>query len=739
MRSTTTIVLVLLATLVTTLTLSPSPTAAESLGQRLRALLTSRGAAGSVASGEETAVKVTVLSPSSLRLYERFECRVELPAKYANPFDPDYVHVQGHFVLSSSASSSRRRSQSQDRDNSEATVDGFWFQNYSRALVDGAEVLTPVGKPHFRVRFTPTVPGEWTLHVVARDQDARNVSEAISFSVAADDKARGFVRISEVNHASFERQVGGNDRGAEGNEVLYVLGENVCWSSTNHTTYDYDKWFGRLSAAGGNYARLWLGPMDSFSVETTATGAGKYDLENLWRLEYVLALAERHGMYLMMCLDSFNALRSVPPYQRWADNPYNAANNASGGFLQTPFEFFTNAHAIALWQQRFRYINARFGASPHVLAWELWNEVDLVDHFLNDTSTVAQWHADQAQWIHGVDPYQHLITTSFSHSQGYAVIDQLPEMDYVQTHTYGAIDMGANVNDMVWAKRSEYMKPTYVGEFGLNLDQLLKYDTKQGIVLHNGLWASVVSSSAGTAMLWWWDNYVDPYNKYDHFTPPSRFVAGVDFHRRVWTPADVSFPNANKNARNHHLNDTSVVINSETSTSFIAFGDTGDATSDAAARGRHPSPKLLLGGRDKVPGISDVLSAQLNDHWSTDGNLRVMGTIGMLQNDTQPSGATRGAQLDYTVLLWLQNVNNTWLLQERAQPPVSLHSIAPTPMAVHLPPGRYNVSWFDTYAGKTTSSDVVDTNDDDMLVIKNPPFDRDVACKITRVQTVGGV
>src|SRR5262249_29272557 len=33
---------------------------------------------------------------------------------------------------------------------------------------------------------------------------------------------------------------------------------------------------------------------------------------------------------------------------------------------------------------------------------------------------------------------------------------------------------------------------------------------------------------AGTAMLWWWDNHIDPNNLYSQFTPLARFLTRID-------------------------------------------------------------------------------------------------------------------------------------------------------------------------------------------------------------------
>ena len=39
----------------------------------------------------------------------------------------------------------------------------------------------------------------------------------------------------------------------------------------------------------------------------------------------------------------------------------------------------------------------------------------------------------------------------------------------------------------------------------------------------------MLSRSAGTAMLWWWDSYVEPYDLYDLFSSVAAFAADVDW------------------------------------------------------------------------------------------------------------------------------------------------------------------------------------------------------------------
>ena len=80
-------------------------------------------------------------------------------------------------------------------------------------------------------------------------------------------------------------------------------------------------------------------------------GLGRYDLANAWRLDTVLERAEREGLSLMFCLESFNSLKIRPEYAQWDKNPYNAAN---GGPLQRPEQFFPEERARRLFRQRLR-------------------------------------------------------------------------------------------------------------------------------------------------------------------------------------------------------------------------------------------------------------------------------------------------------------------------------------------------------------------------------------------------
>lgn len=67
----------------------------------------------------------------------------------------------------------------------------------------------------------------------------------------------------------------------------------------------------KLSTNGANYARLWL--TDPSFVDLAVEIANfNVSLPNTWRLDYVVQLAEKFNIRLLMCTESFNCFSSVP-------------------------------------------------------------------------------------------------------------------------------------------------------------------------------------------------------------------------------------------------------------------------------------------------------------------------------------------------------------------------------------------------------------------------------------------
>lgn len=453
-------------------------------------------------------------SATVVRQYQRMEIALPIRVAYANPFDPEEVEVVAE-VQTPSGRTFR--------------VPGFYYQPYARSRdAAGREVLTPSGQAVFRMRIVSGEVGRHRYRIMLGDISGLRSVGSGGFTVLPG-ASKGYVRRSPVTPYYLQY-----DRG----DAYFPIGENLCWPGGGGT-YDYDQWMRRLADHRANYLRLWLvnewnalGLEHLPRSEGDGNGLGRYDQEAAWRIDYVLEQAERLGLHVLMCIDSFNSL-ATGTYGMWDRYPYNAIH---GGPCERPGDFFRNEEAKRLFRQRLRYLVARWGYSPAVFAWEFWNEVDIVSEY--DSAAVAAWHQEMARYLRSVDPWVHLITTSHARTEGDPAVDSLPEMDLVQSHHYGSHDLAGIIARVSREKAAAYGKPHYFGEFGADWLAYGDLTDADGVHLHNGLWAAMLSGSAGTAMLWWWDNYVDPQQLYYHFAPVAAFAETVDWLHGGYAPVE---------------------------------------------------------------------------------------------------------------------------------------------------------------------------------------------------------
>ena len=175
------------------------------------------------------------------------------------------------------------------------------------------------------------------------------------------------------------------------------------------------------------------------------------------------------------------------------------------------------------------------------MAWELFNEVDWTNDFDTHSELVAEWHLEMAAYLKSIDPYQHLVTTSYAHSQNDAAVWSSPDIDLTQTHYYfDTPNLERTLTTGVRNYLEDYEKPSINGEFGITTsgNNLSNIDP-DGIHIHNSIWGSFFGGGAGTAMSWWWDSYIEPQNLYYHFLPLADHVELVDWIGGQYRPADV--------------------------------------------------------------------------------------------------------------------------------------------------------------------------------------------------------
>ncbi len=458
--------------------------------------------------------------PKKVRAFERFEVTGQIAHRAANPFDPAQLDLRGEFRAP---------------DGTRFEIPGFVTRDFERELVGGFEKVRPLGALHWKVRFTPTETGRWRFRWRVTTPHGSDTTRWRGFKVrpAAADR-HGFLRASPLDPRYLRFDDG---------TPYFAVGENLAWYD-GRGTFAYDDWFAKLAAQGVNYVRLWM-PSWAFGLEWTlrengalvSSSLGDYTdrLDRAWQLDQVLDAADRHGIQVLLCLQNHGPF-SLDANSQWADNPYNAAN---GGPLTDPLDFFDDPTSRELFKRRLRYVVARWGHATNLLAWELWNEVNLAaSTFLPE---VQSWHVEMARELQALDPWDHMITTSVSLGEEASPLWQLPEIAFSQSHTYNVpflLDTGYLLTTLLEQVRVEG-KPALVGETGADYRgpaETLATDPSH-IGFHDGLWVGVMAETFGTGMAWWWDNVIDPQDLYPHFGAVSRFVEGVAFDEQGFVGA----------------------------------------------------------------------------------------------------------------------------------------------------------------------------------------------------------
>lgn len=473
-------------------------------------------------------VAVTVVAATSLQAqspqlvqlnaaqqWRRVEFQVNNVPSAANRFDPDVIRLDATFTAPSG---------------SVMAVPGFWFQNYTRSLAGGNEQLTTSGAASWRIRFTPQETGNYALSLaVFTNGVAAGATVLTNFTVLnTNPPARtGYVQIAPGQQYF---------RTGDG-QPLRLIGANVCWHG-GRGTYDYDDWFPAMQSAGENFARIWMCPW-AFGIECEQGTLKNYRLNRAWQLDYVLQLAEQRGIYLLLCLDYHGMFQTVPDYwggnDAWKTNPYNSTN---GGPCLSPNAFFTNSTARTTYQKRLRYLIARYGYSPNLLAWEFFNEIDNAYYNLNATN-VAAWHGTVGAWLRTNDPFGRLITTSLTGRSDRPEIWQLPQLDFASYHSYGEAKPASRLATVSQSFLSRYGKPVMIGEFGVNFTGWDRASDPYLRGFRQALWGGAVGGSTGTAMSWWWEN-IHSENVYPLFTALGGVLNRTGWGSGSWSP--IGFP-----------------------------------------------------------------------------------------------------------------------------------------------------------------------------------------------------
>ena len=311
-----------------------------------------------------------------------------------------------------------------------------------------------------------------------------------------------------------------------------------------------EEWFGKLEAQGCNYVRIWLGNA-YFDVENAKSGV--YDEEKAKHIDQLFASARKHGIRVKLCIDFFRHLGEGS--QTWAAKPLHLVKN--GGLATNMVEWVNSPACRQRYTGKYDFYAKRYGSDPIIFGWELWNEMNAVVG-----GDVRSWTAEMLQELHKRFPKNLCMQSlgSFDSDRAraiYADICRLPDNDVAQVHRY--LDLGAklevchapvdvfaadavrelqafNVKKPILLAESGAVEPSHSGPF-----KLYEKD-RDGLILHDVLFAPFFAGAAGPGHIWHWDAYVAKNDLWWHFGRFAQAVADLDPAAEAFQVQQVEHP-----------------------------------------------------------------------------------------------------------------------------------------------------------------------------------------------------
>lgn len=424
---------------------------------------------------------------------------------YKNVYDSDEVSVDAEIILP---------------DNKKMTVPCFY---YIKGFYDNNQWKVDSTVQYWAIRFSSTQIG---LHkVVLRLIDKNGVSTTTAYNLEVKQATqKGIIGVDANNIQYYRHQTG---------EPFYPLGINVAWNSiSNYTTI-----INNLSNANANLVRYWQVPFNRQALEWKndgyTGGIGLYSQQAAAMQDSIINLATAKDIHLQLVLFQ-HGMFSENVNSNWVDNPYNVA---LGGSLNKAEEFFYNESVKKSTKKLLRYIISRWGYSPNVFAWELFNEVQYTG--VNNAQTAAwktgvlTWHDEMGQYIKSVDAFKHIVTTSADDNQCISM-DKLLGLDVVQYHIYNTKLLPTQNNQDKKFKNILSRTAIINGEYGEDVNTAKVPFEKQRISIWTGIMSQVPH------FMWLWDDYISP-EWANLFKYPAAFVKGKDFVKEgklhTWNPS----------------------------------------------------------------------------------------------------------------------------------------------------------------------------------------------------------
>jgi hypothetical protein len=308
---------------------------------------------------------------------------------------------------------------------------------------------------------------------------------------------------------------------------------------------DFEKVLDTMARSRLNYCRIWLN-RGSFLIEREQSGI--FDEAAANNLEKFLELARARAIRVKICLEYFRAVTAKKT--DFFDNTIH--HQANGGPYADMPDFLQSDKGIKQFKKKMAWYRNRIGDNPTVYAWELWNEMNCV----GPIAAWAPWTRKMLAELHRLFPKNMAVQSlgSFDRQEFrcmYGVLVTLSGNDSAQVHRY--LDLGARWEvchgpmDILVAEAVRELqalapeKPVVLAESGAvepchsGPFKLYSKD-KEGVLLHDLIWAPFMAGAAGPGQSWHWDRYVEPNKLWWHFARFAEAIEGIDPPAEVFEP-----------------------------------------------------------------------------------------------------------------------------------------------------------------------------------------------------------
>ncbi|MBP5638597.1 MAG: hypothetical protein J6X55_03900 [Victivallales bacterium] len=421
------------------------------------------------------------------------------------------------------------------------TIHGYYYEDflYDESDSDKDSCLSPIGEPWVKIKYCPRMAGRHKMAITIKQGSQSIELPPMEFEATAAEKDyHGFVHV-DSEYTSYFRYDDGTVFNGLGMNVRSPFDDryfHVAPYSTweNQGLQAYETLFKKYREIGINVVEVWMCSwwlaLEWRNNARGFHGVGHYNQYRAWMLDRILQLAEENGIKLILVLNNHGKFGMTYDTE-WAYNPYNVS---LGGYLKQCEDYFSNERAKADFKKTADYITSRWGASPNLLAWKLFTEVDLTGQDIyayQKDPNISTWHREMGAYLKQVDIYQHPVTTHWMLS--YGRIDHatasVKELDFLSTDAYYSIGGGSRQMMELITGASDfgkkYGKPLVITEFGGSSygDSMRNLMNQVELALFTGFFHEM-----GIVPMCWWFALVEDKNLHGKYLGYHRFTSGED-------------------------------------------------------------------------------------------------------------------------------------------------------------------------------------------------------------------